>query len=227
MDSIYKINNLEIEIQIVRLKKRSISVEINNKAQLIVRAPNTLTYKRIYEFLESKNEWIEKNVLLIRDKNKDVIDRRFLEGETFNYLDEKYKLFHSDKIGIDIKEKKFYVRKTSSESDLIYLYKCLAGEYLISRCKYFSEFFKEDIKDIKIKEQKRRWGSCTYDNKINFNYKIIMARPEIIDYLVVHEMSHMPHKNHSKEFWDKVCSILPDAKELRQELKSISYRLDI
>ena len=134
---------------------------------------------------------------------------------------------YADKISIDIKEKKLYVRRTSSEGDLIYLYKKLAYEYLVRRCEYYSEFFEEDIKDIKIKEQKRRWGSCTYDNKMNFNYKIIMAKPEIIDYLVVHEMSHMPHKNHSREFWGKVCSILPNALELRKELKEISYKLDI
>lgn len=227
MDFLYKIDDIDINSKLIRARKKSISLEIDNKGVLIIRAPLTLSDDRVLEFIKSKNDWIKDNILKVRERNKELINRQYIEGEEFSYLGDIYKLCFSDKISIDNENKKIFIRKASAKNDLIYLYKKLAGEYLRERCNYFSQFFDEDIKQILIKEQKTRWGSCTYDNKINFNYKIMLARKEIVDYLVVHEMSHMPHKNHSKDFWNKVYSIIPDAKELRKELKDISHKLEI
>jgi len=80
---------------------------------------------------------------------------------------------------------------------------------------------------VKVKEQKRRWGSCTAKSKLYFNWRIIMAPGGIIDYVVVHEMSHLVHANHSKKFWQKVESVLPDYKKRRKWLKDNGIKLNL
>ena len=72
---------------------------------------------------------------------------------------------------------------------------------------------------IKFKNQRTKWGSCSFNNNLNFNYNVIGKNIEVIDYLVVHELTHTLIKNHSKRFWDGVMSVIPDCKELRNELK--------
>ncbi|MCK5254807.1 MAG: M48 family metallopeptidase, partial [Deltaproteobacteria bacterium] len=80
---------------------------------------------------------------------------------------------------------------------------------------------------VKVKEQKRRWGSCTAKGNLYFNWRCVMAPSAVIDYIVVHEMSHLAIPNHSKRFWQKVGSVLPDYKKRRKWLKDNGLRLDI
>ncbi len=66
------------------------------------------------------------------------------------------------------------------------------------RVEHYLKFYSVKPRSIKVKEQKRRWGSCTYYNDLLFNWRCIMAPLKVVDYIVVHEMTHMVHKDHSK-----------------------------
>lgn len=83
----------------------------------------------------------------------------------------------------------------------------------------YQNHFKDSVTEIKVKEQKRRWASCTGKNAILFNWRCSMAREDVLDYIVIHEMCHMDYKNHSKDFWNRVESIMPDYKEKHNWLK--------
>ncbi|HSN57844.1 MAG TPA: SprT family zinc-dependent metalloprotease, partial [Clostridiaceae bacterium] len=78
---------------------------------------------------------------------------------------------------------------------------------------------------IGVRAQKTIWGSCSYDNNISINLKLALAPPEIIDYIIVHELCHIKHKNHSSEFWLAVESVMPDYKQRRSWLKEHGYSL--
>ena len=99
-------------------------------------------------------------------------------------------------------------------------YKKQLKEIIQKRVEFYSVYIPEaeKINRIVIKEQKKRWGSCSSKGNLNFNWKLIFAPPEIIDYVVVHEMCHLKHMNHSKDFWWEVEQILPDYKERRKWL---------
>ena len=99
-------------------------------------------------------------------------------------------------------------------------YKKQIKELIIKRVAFYSDYIPESskINRIVIKEQKKRWGSCSVKGNLNFNWKLVFAPPEITDYVVVHEMCHLKHMNHSKEFWREVERILPDYKERRKWL---------
>lgn len=95
-------------------------------------------------------------------------------------------------------------------------------KYITQKIVYFLDnyTFNFDIATNKIsyKNQKTKWGSCSSLHNLNFNYNIIEKRPEIIDYVIVHELSHTIFMNHSQNFWNYVKNIIPNCKELRQEL---------
>jgi predicted metal-dependent hydrolase len=75
-------------------------------------------------------------------------------------------------------------------------------------------------RSITIKSQKSRWGSCGYHGDININWLLILAPPEVLEYVVVHELCHIQVKNHSQQFWDLVTEHLPDYKQRRRWLKT-------
>lgn len=83
----------------------------------------------------------------------------------------------------------------------------------------YARRLKVDYERISIKEQKSLWGSCSAKGNLNFNWKLVLAPPEVLDYVVVHELCHLKEMNHSPAFWELVEQIIPDYKEKRKWLK--------
>lgn len=104
-------------------------------------------------------------------------------------------------------------------------YRERARTFLTERTDYFSEKYNLSYSGIRINSAKTRWGSCNHKNGLNFNWKIFFAPPEVLDYLVAHELAHTIHKNHKKEFWNKVAEMHPKYKESRKWLKDNQYLL--
>ena len=95
-----------------------------------------------------------------------------------------------------------------------------ALEYIPGRAAYFSKLVGVNYGRITIRNQKTRWGSCSSNGNLNFNCLLMLTPPEVIDYVVVHELCHRKEMNHSKAFWDEVAKILPDYKKEVQWLKN-------
>ena len=112
-----------------------------------------------------------------------------------------------------------FAEKTVIKDAVEKWYRERAREVITDKVTYFQQFIEKPVGEIRIKEQKSRWGSCSSQGNLNFNWKIVMAPDEIIDYLVVHELCHRLHMNHSKEFWDSVGKIIPDYKQREKWLK--------
>lgn len=104
-------------------------------------------------------------------------------------------------------------------------YREMAREAVDERARYFSAQLGLNYNNIRIKEQKTRWGSCSGLGNLNFNWKIVMAPPDIIDYIVVHELCHLVHMNHSKDFWSLVECQIPDYKLRKKWLRENGFRL--
>jgi len=94
-----------------------------------------------------------------------------------------------------------------------------ARELAESRCAHFARQYGLTYKKISIRAQKSRWGSCSTAGNLSFNYKIALLPPHLADYIVVHEICHLVHMNHSKKFWDLVAQTMPDHKKYRTELR--------
>lgn len=110
-------------------------------------------------------------------------------------------------------------------------YRMAAKEYVPKRVAYYADAYcsliRHGYSTIAIRDQKTRWGSCSSRGTLSFNWRLMLAPPGILDYVVVHELCHLEHMNHSKDFWQCVEAILPDYKERRKWLKEHGHELTL
>lgn len=218
----------EIEFSVIRKKRKTISIKIEENGEIVVGAPLKISSEYILLVVKNKIAWIidKQEELELRDTRR--VKRDFIQDSTFMYLGEEYPfrlVFEERRKNILIElcdEFKIYTNTFDVEKLKIELEKWYRAEtfkIVTRRINYYSNNFKDKVTAIKVKEQKRRWASCTGKNAILFNWRISMARVDIIDYIVVHEMCHMDYRDHSKHFWNRVAEIMPDYKEKHEWLK--------
>lgn len=109
-------------------------------------------------------------------------------------------------------------------------YRKAARDTFTARVAYYHQFTGGNYTSITIRDQKSRWGSCSSRGTLSFNYRLIFAPLKVLDYVVVHELCHLSHMNHSKDFWSMVETVMPEYKVYKswlrghgQELNLISY----
>lgn len=113
-------------------------------------------------------------------------------------------------------------KEEKSDPRLSYLekkYRDAAKRYLYERVEYYTQITGDAYSGIRIADQKTRWGSCSSNKTLSFSWRLMLAPPRVMDYVVIHEVCHLRHMNHSKDFWRMVASLDPDYKEHRKWLK--------
>lgn len=96
-----------------------------------------------------------------------------------------------------------------------------ARQLVLSRIEHFNQFYKFKYKRLSIRNQRSRWGSCSQQGGLNFNYRLVYLDPELIDYLVVHELCHLKEMNHGPNFWLLVSQSVPNYQILRNKLRRL------
>ena len=211
--------------QIIRSNRKTLSISINERAELIVRAPNRISDQKIQDFINEKENWITKNQSVIKARAEDTAkDKNMLL-----YLGTLFPLkTDNDAKKISFNGEEFLAglqNKEKTNKSLKTWYKNKFKEVAVPRLFYFAEKHNLQVNQVRIKEQKTLWGSCSSRNNINLNFLLIMAPLKVIDYVIIHELAHTIHKNHSVNFWNAVEEIMPNYKEAKRWLKENGYRL--
>ena len=211
--------------QIIRSKRKTLSISINENAKLIVRAPKRISDQKIQDFINEKENWITKNQSVIKARAEDTAkDKNMLL-----YLGTLFPLkTDNDAKKISFNGEEFLAglqNKEKTNKSLKTWYKNKFKEVAVPRLFYFAEKHNLQINQVRIKEQRTLWGSCSSRNNINLNFLLIMAPLKVIDYVIIHELVHTIHKNHSVNFWNAVEEIMPNYKEAKRWLKENGYRL--
>ena len=214
--------------QIIRSNRKTLSLSINENADLVVRAPHRVSDDEIKKFISEKSKWIDKNQRLIKARLKDSENHH--SNPRCLYLGSLYplKIDNNSVKPISFNGHMFTIANVNREEISLPLkswYKKRFIEVALPRLSYFSEKHKLKVNQVRVKEQKTLWGSCSSKNNINLNYLLIMAPMKVIDYVIVHELVHTIHKNHSAKFWQKVETIMPNYKDARYWLKENGHQL--
>ncbi len=127
----------------------------------------------------------------------------------------EYIKFNNNQITISTKTWSTEVKKSYKAL----LYKNLAPSLLNSRVTYWQDKMQLSASKVSYRKTKRQWGSCSYKNAISLNTFLLMLPINLADYIIVHELAHITHKNHSKDFWNLVSKYIPNYKSLKKELK--------
>lgn len=232
-----KLENKNININLIYKKRKTLKISIEENGEVKVEAPIKANNEEILRIIKLKAKWIINKQEEIEKINNEKVTREVTYGKCYLYLGKYYPLKltvekNIKNISVNLVGENLIVISNTYDEEKIKLaikkwYKEKTLERAKKRISYYENCFYHKVKDIKVKEQKSRWASCTYDNRILFNYRIIMAPAYIFDYIVVHEMCHMKHKNHSKEYWESVGEILSDYKERKLWLRKNGIKLTL
>ena len=211
--------------KIIRSNRKTLSISINENAELIVRAPNRISDQKIQDFINEKENWITRNQSIVKARAKDTAKDKntLLYLGTFFPLkpdnDAKKISFNGEEFLADLQNRE------KTNKSLKTWYKNKFKEVAVPRLFYFAKKHNLEVNQVRIKEQRTLWGSCSSRNNINLNFLLIMAPLKVIDYVIIHELVHTVHKNHSVNFWNAVEEIMPNYKEAKHWLKENGYRL--
>lgn len=219
------------QYQLIRSKRKTISVSFDQNIRLIVRAPIWVHKKDIEAFLTEKEEWISATEKRLKNaRQKELLTRLQLEnGDEIGYLGEKLSLTVIREERTRAKIKRFENRLllwVPYEADYDYRQKQLEKWYrkeafsVISRkAAEYAKMLGVSFDEIHIKDQKSRWGSCSGMKNLNFNWRIIMAPEEVCDYVIIHELCHLQFMDHSTNFWSLVSEFCPEYQKQKAWLK--------
>lgn len=232
-----KSTDFNIEFEVTHSKRTTMAIKISPTGTVHVAVPNRTSKKDIIDWVNSKSGWIIKKLTEIDEIKADITSKEYIQGESFMYLGLDYPLqieIHNElnKPTADLNCGRFIVRTSTADSKVIrsameawYRYK--ADEIIQSRIEYYKPMLNVSPNRVTIREQKTRWGSCSFKGNLNFNWKAMRAPFEVLEYLVVHELCHLVHLNHSHEYWSLVSSILPDYKVRKDWLRKNGIRLSL
>ncbi|MBR2909684.1 MAG: M48 family metallopeptidase [Clostridia bacterium] len=216
---------------ITRSNRRTLSLSVLKDGQVIVKAPTKMSQEAIDRFIYEKQHWIREKLAVIHQnqaKFDDIIHMKkyLLYGNQYDV-----KIANIKKIQTSTQDMCIYI-PTSIEPDKIFSklknwYKKTAKTILEERLNYISSIIKLKPNQFKISDSKGRWGACNSKGTVNLNYRVIMLPPQIIDYVIVHELCHLVEMNHSKRFWNLVSSFMPNMESQKHAIKEYSFLLSL
>ncbi|OGI24859.1 MAG: metal-dependent hydrolase [Candidatus Melainabacteria bacterium RIFOXYA12_FULL_32_12] len=221
----------DITYSLKQSKRKTMSIYVERDGAVSVLAPDELSVPEIEQVIASKKYWIHKQKAELELLNLSKVEREFVSGESFLYLGRPYTLKVVEDLDVPLKLYQGYLHLRKSDikrgTELFKeFYKTKGTTKIIERINLYKDMIGVNPKNIRIMELKSRWASCS-ERSLNFNWKVMMAPLTIIDYIVVHELTHFIHPNHTEAFWNSVDKVLPDYWERKNWLKDNGASLDL
>ena len=216
-------------------KRKTVAIKIQ-KGKVFVIVPECLTMTAIESLVAKKNRWINEK-LAIQKEIIAIKPKEFVSGEAFSYLGRNHPLkiesglypvikLHQDELVVSVRDKTADNGPTIKQL-LIKWYKQQAESELRDKTEKYSRIIGANPSFVTIKSFKSRWGSCSIAGGIQYNWKIIIAPDWIVNYVVIHELCHILHHNHSPAFWKAVERYCHDYRDCSAWLKINGGRLEI
>ena len=217
------LNGIKINYNLILKNKKNISIKLDYNGEVIVYAPLDISVRYIEDLLVKKQKWIIDNYNKIMD-NKTSNKIMFLGKEFF------LKIEKSNYEKIDIEEEVITIKTQNTNSDNVKLtlsnwFREQANSIIIKRAIELSNECSLCPSKILIRNQKTRWGSCNTKREIRLNWRLILAPHYVMDYIIIHELSHLKHMNHSSDFWKLVESYNKDYKKAENWLKENAIKI--
>jgi predicted metal-dependent hydrolase len=226
-----------IAYQVIRSRRATADIIIERDGSVLVRAPEWADDDQVANIVESKHYWIYQGLAEWRDLNATRILREFKNGEGFLYLGRAYRLLLADDQDepLQLKNGRFTLRRdvvergdiATAQAAFREFYAVRGLERLRGRVAYFASKVDVKSKGIEVKDLGHRWASCSSTGKLSFHWKCMMAPQTIIDYIVVHELCHLHHRDHTEAFWNEVDKVMSDFHERKEWLKRHGAGLDL
>jgi predicted metal-dependent hydrolase len=208
--------------RLIRSKRRTLALIVERDGSVTVRAPMKISRKSILEFVEKHANWVKKKQVEVTSTIQNP-PRQYKAGEYLYYLGRAYPLeiVGNAKQPLVLADSFRLDSSMQENAEVIFRnwYREQARLILEARVAYFANKFQIAVGRVRITSAQTRWGSCSPNGDLNFSWRLVIAPPDIIDYVVVHELAHILHHNHSLRFWDLVEKWMPDYRKRKAQLR--------
>ncbi len=219
---------LGFEYSIKRARRKTLGLFVKD-GQVEVRTPYFVNHADVHQWVAEKADWVHKR--LAEHAQQQLEKPAISHGGSILFLGQQRQLeMLPGNPAIDENNDNIVITHRSNTNIHTLLEKWLKQEaqhYLLERVQEIAVIMGESarISEIQFRKTRSKWGHCTSKGVLQFNWLIIMAPPEVIDYLIIHEISHLQHMNHSAKFWERVTLFCADYKIHRNWLKNNGHRL--
>lgn len=212
--------------ELLRSKRKTLTVTVTEQGTIQVRAPLRLSEKQVRAFVEKHHDFLLKTAAERQSAWQEKQSFSVTEGDSLMLFGREYPVRFSEKSRFtgecfEIPQGGFETVK----GDIVREYKRLAKLWILKRVADLSRQIGVVPQAVRVNSAKTRWGSCSGKNTLNFSWRLILADPDTIDYVIIHELCHIRHHNHSPAFWQMVAGFVPDYRSFQQRLKCLSERL--
>ncbi|MBH5320467.1 M48 family metallopeptidase [Paenibacillus sp. GSMTC-2017] len=199
-----------IEFHVEYGSRKKISIQINSTGLITVKVPNGTSDEVVMNAVKQHGQAILKQMDAIEKTREAPKIKEYEDQGKFLHLG-KYYMLHELIETTDLTEEEL-------KRDLKKFYFLSCKKVIAERIKIYQKQLKVKPKTIEIVESRTKWGTCSSDKELTFNYRLAMAPIDVIDYVVIHELCHLTHMNHDRSFWRRVGSIMPNYKEKEEFL---------
>lgn len=227
----------DVQYELIRSRRSTADIVIERDGRVLVRAPESVSTEHVKDIVEAKRYWIYRNLAEWRDLNATRVLREYRNGEGFLYLGRSYRLLlvADQETPLRLRNGRFCLRRDivdkggigAAQAAFRDYYMERARERLGHRVKYYAPKVGVKPARLDVRELKYRWASCSPAGNLAFHWKCMMAPLTIIDYIVVHELCHFHHLDHSEAFWNEVDKVLPNYRERKDWLKKHGAGMDL
>lgn len=227
----------DIEFTLIRSERKTADIVIERTGEVIVRAPIGIDDARVRDAVADRALWVHRSLAEWEDLNSSRRNRPLVQGQGFTYLGRSYRLKFVSDSGVPLRlkngrwelsesfvanEGEAAVRKAFRD---FYITKGL--QIFTERVTHFAPQVGVEAGPVVVKELGYHWASCGAGGALNFHWKTLMAPQTVIDYIVVHELCHMRHRDHSDAFWNEVDKVMPQYRSRKEWLRVNGAALDI
>lgn len=218
-------------------RRKHLAIAVKPDKHVEVLAPSHLDQEAIQELVRKKAGWVKEQLEWFDHINHLTASREYVNGETFLYLGRQYRLKiiqDGNRPSAKLRGKYFEVtlpehttdekRREAVKRALWRWYRGHAEKKLGELVGSYSRRLHIETPGFKVKYQAKRWGSCSKENGLNINLRVIMAPMSQIEYVVAHELCHLKYKDHSAEFWQLLRLVMPDYEVRKENLRRDGWR---
>lgn len=209
-----KINNKIYNVEIIYKNNKNMYLRIKDDLKIVVTAPLRISEKKIQKFVESNIDYISKVII----QKEEVLAKK---QDKFQYLGKLYDICYINERKIFLGDEKALIGKNVNIDNWYKKNAIEVFENYYNSC--FQNFKEAKYKPLlKIRKMKGKWGVCNITNKtITLNLELIKLNPKYLIYVIYHELCHLKHPNHSKDFWALVEKYVPNYKQIKKEMKNV------
>lgn len=206
---------MTVAYELIRSKRRTIAIVIDSEGKCRVRAPLQARLSDIEHFVQAKTGWIEQKqqyYAAVQKKRQLILT----DGMQLSVLDNSYTLRLTEVGQVQVNGTVLLCPQFKPQQALAVLQE---------RTAHYAELMGVVYQSVKLSSAAKRWGSCSIKGNLNFSWRLVFYPLAVLDYVVVHELSHIGNMNHSRRFWQRVASVLPDYQMRQRWLKQQAYIL--